>query len=118
MKGSKFWDKDDISPANPARFDGAGWYRQNFEAEKKTGKRYRLEFRGVRERARVWLNGKQVAMHEGLGAPFSIDVTIRRKALVLSSNLFGDNDITTYRSIERIFVIQSVNIEWTLVRSA
>lgn len=75
MEGSKFWDKNDVSSANPARFDGAGWYRKGFAAEKEEGKRYRIEFRGVRERARVWLNGKQVAMHEGLGAPFSIDVT-------------------------------------------
>ncbi|MGJ8726446.1 MAG: glycoside hydrolase family 2 protein [Roseibacillus sp.] len=75
MEGSKFWDKNDVSPANPARFDGAGWYRRTLDVQKEPGKRYRLEFRGVRERARVWLNEKQVAMHEGLGAPFSIDVT-------------------------------------------
>ena len=75
MEGSKFWDIDDISSDNPARFDGAGWYRKTFSTSKEAGKRYRLEFRGVRERARVLLNGKEVAMHEGLGAPFSIDVT-------------------------------------------
>ena len=83
MEGSKFWDIDDFSSANPARFNGAGWYRRTFSCSKKEGRRYRLEFRGVRERARVWLNDKQVAMHEGLGAPFSIDVT---DALVSGEN--------------------------------
>ena len=101
MAGSKFWDQDDISLANPARFDGAGWYRKEFESDKEAGKRYRLEFRGVRERARVWLNGKQVAMHEGLGAPFSIDVTdeirsgvneLKVKVLRLASHRKGEDD--------------------------
>ena len=100
MEGSKFWDQDDISSDNPARFDGAGHYRKTFQATKEEGKRYRLEFRGVRERARVWLNGKQVAMHEGLGAPFSIDVTeellsgeneLKVKVLRLASHRKGED---------------------------
>lgn len=75
MEESKFWDKDDTTFQNPARFDGAGHYRRTFSCEKKDGRRYRLELQGVRERARVWVNGREVAQHEGLGAPFSIDVT-------------------------------------------
>lgn len=75
MEGAKFWDKEDVSTANPARFDGAGWYRRQFDCKKEEGKRYRIEFLGIRERARVYLNGRQVAVHEGLGAPFSVDVT-------------------------------------------
>lgn len=83
MEGAKFWDQEDISSANPARFDGAGWYRRQFECEKEEGKRYRIEFLGIRERARISLNGRELARHEGLGAPFSIDVT---SALVAGEN--------------------------------
>lgn len=83
MAGSKFWDQDDISHSNPARFDGAGWYSRKLSVEKKSKRRYRLEFGGVRERVRVWVNERLVAMHEGLGAPFSIDVT---DALVAGEN--------------------------------
>ena len=75
MPESKFWDINDQTTSNPARFDGAGWYRKTFSFQKQENRRYRLEFRGVRERARVWLNDKPLAMHEGLGAPFSIDIT-------------------------------------------
>ena len=75
MSGSKFWDQNDDSSSNPARYNGAGWYRRSFSCAKTDGRRYRLEFHGVRERARVWVNGQEVALHEGLGAPFSLDVT-------------------------------------------
>lgn len=84
MPGSNFWDIEAQTSANPARFNGAGWYRRSFTAKKQEGRRYRLEFLGVRERARVSLNGTEIARHEGLGAPFSIDVT---KALVSGENL-------------------------------
>ena len=75
MKGSSFWKKENSSSDNPARYTGAGWYRKAFEVNPASERRYRLEFRGVRERARILLNGKEIAMHEGLGAPFSLDVT-------------------------------------------
>jgi len=75
MEGSSFWKKENSSSDNPARYIGAGWYHKVFEATPDPQRRYRLEFRGVRERARILLNGKEIAMHEGIGAPFSLDVT-------------------------------------------
>jgi len=75
IEGSSFWKKENSSSDNPARYIGAGWYHKVFEAVPDPQRRYRLEFRGVRERARILLNGKEIAMHEGIGAPFSLDVT-------------------------------------------
>ena len=75
MPGGRFHDWKDSSPANPPHYNGAAWYRLQFEFNPSPGKRQRLEFLGVSQRARVFLNGSQVAMHEGGGQPFSIDVT-------------------------------------------
>lgn len=75
MPGANFWDMDKTGVDNPARFNGAGWYEHQFTSTKKKDRSYRLEFRGVRERARVWLNGQEVALHAGTGQAFSINVT-------------------------------------------
>lgn len=75
MPGANFWDMDKTGFQNPARFNGAGWYRREFTYEKKTNRRYRLEFRGVRERAKVWVNGREIALHAGNGQAFSINVS-------------------------------------------
>ena len=85
MPGSQFWKKDNLSSKNPATYAGVGWYRKSFEVSPVEGKRYRLEFRGVRERARVFVNDHLVALHEGVGAPFAIDVTRFLKA--------GENEV-------------------------
>lgn len=75
MPGGRFHDWSDRSPSNPPLYDGAGWYRLKFQHEATSGKRHRLEFLGIPQRARIFLNGKEVALHEGGGQPFSIDVT-------------------------------------------
>jgi beta-glucuronidase len=75
MPGGRFHDWSDRSPANPPHYNGAAWYRLEFRNTSAAGKRHRLEFLGVQQRARLFLNGDPIAMHEGGGQPFSIDVT-------------------------------------------
>lgn len=50
------------------------WYRRTFRAEPGEG-RLVLHFGAVDYRARVWLNGRLVAVHEGGHTPFHADVT-------------------------------------------
>ena len=80
MPGGRFNDWNDRSPANPPHYNGAGWYRLEFRHEPSPGRRHRLEFLGIPQRARILLNGDEVALHEGGGQPFSIDVTAQLRA--------------------------------------
>ncbi len=75
MPGGRFHDWSDRTPANPPHYDGAAWYRLEFRHAAAPGKRHRLEFLGIPQRARIYLNGREVAQHEGGGQPFSLDVT-------------------------------------------
>ncbi len=75
MPGGRFWDWSDRTVNNPPFYDGAAWYRRDFEVEKAEGKVYRIEFLGVQQRARVFLNGRLLALHEGGGQPFSVAAT-------------------------------------------
>lgn len=75
MPGGRFHDWSDNSPSNPPHYNGAAWYRLEFAHEPQAGKHHRLEFLGVQQRARVYFNGLEIALHEGGGQPFSIDVT-------------------------------------------
>ena len=77
MPGGRFGDWNDTSPANPPHYDGAAWYRHLFDYRPEPGRRQRIEFLGVAQRARIYLNGNEIARHEGGGQPFSIDVTSR-----------------------------------------
>ncbi len=49
------------------------WYRRDFEAPK--AERLLLHFGAVDYRATVWVNGREVAFHEGGHTPFSADIT-------------------------------------------
>ena len=75
MPGGRFHDWSDNSPANPPHYNGAAWYRLEFEHRPAPGKHHRIEFLGVQQRARIYLNGHEIALHEGVGQPFSVDVT-------------------------------------------
>ena len=86
IPGGRFHDWSDTSPKNPPHYNGAAWYRLEFDCTPTPGKRQRIEFLGVQQRARIHLNGKQIALHEGGGQPFSIDVT---SALVPGKNLLA-----------------------------
>lgn len=49
------------------------WYRRRFDAPQ--CERLRLHFGAVDYRATVWVNGEEVARHEGGHTPFSADIT-------------------------------------------
>src|SRR4051812_20649323 len=48
-----------------AYYRGPAWYRLNFVARPKGGKRYLIDFAGVSLKAEVWLNGKRIGAHKG-----------------------------------------------------
>ena len=64
-------------------FEGAVFYKRNFEQLKKAGKRYFLHFGAANYQADVYLNGKEVGSHIGGFTPFSFDIT---EALTSGSN--------------------------------
>ena len=49
------------------------WYRRQFDAP--PAKRLLLHFGAVDYRATVWVNGEEVAMHEGGHTPFTVDIS-------------------------------------------
>jgi beta-galactosidase/beta-glucuronidase len=51
------------------------WYSRTFTAPQQPGERLLLHFGAVDYRATVWVNGIQVAAHEGGHTPFSADIT-------------------------------------------
>ncbi|MFC7337586.1 glycoside hydrolase family 2 protein [Haloferula chungangensis] len=75
MAGGRFWDWSDRSMKNPPMYDGAAWYRRDFDTELLPGKSHRLEFLGVPHRVRIFLNGELLARHEGGGQPFSLNLS-------------------------------------------
>lgn len=57
-------------------FEGAAWYRRSFTVPQVLkNKHIRLVFEAVFSKSVVWLNGKQIATHEGGYTPFEVDVT-------------------------------------------
>jgi len=73
MAGGEFWNWKNQSVTNPPHYNGAAWYRRSFDWTPNQGMRQRIVFLGVQQRARIFLNGSEIAMHEGGGAPFSVD---------------------------------------------
>ena len=77
MPGGKYWNWNDQTTSNPPHYNGASWYQKTFHYKPSSIKKLhqRIVFLGVQQRARIYLNGQQLALHEGGGAPFSIDLT-------------------------------------------
>lgn len=77
MPGGKYWNWKDQTHNNPPHYNGATWYQKTFSYEPTANKttRQRIAFLGVQQRARIYLNGTEIAQHEGGGAPFSIDIS-------------------------------------------
>ena len=80
MPGGRYWDWNDRSEKNPPHYNGAAWYQKNFDYQPNKNMRQRISFLGVQQRARIYLNGQEIALHEGGGAPFSIDISKHLKA--------------------------------------
>jgi beta-glucuronidase len=56
-------------------YEGTVWFRQKFNADPQTGKKYFLYFGAVNYEAHVYLNGKKLGIHKGGFTPFQFDVT-------------------------------------------
>ena len=79
-------------------YEGTVWYGRHFEANISPDKRQFLYFGAVSYRCRVYLNGHEIASHEGGFTPFQVEVTD-----VLSE---GDNflvvEVNNTRSVDAI----------------
>ena len=60
-------------------YEGTVWYARHFDASPVPGKRQFLYFGAVSYRCRVYLNGEEIASHEGGFTPFQVEVTDRLK---------------------------------------
>ena len=56
-------------------YEGTLWYARKFEAQPGTDQRMFLYFAGVNYRCRVYLNGKEIGLHEGGFTPFQFEIT-------------------------------------------
>ncbi|WP_303829489.1 glycoside hydrolase family 2 protein [Asticcacaulis taihuensis] len=60
----------------PSFYTGDGWYRKTFTLPSgPTGRRYSLEFEGAFQDARVYVNGVELAHHQGGYTGFPVDIT-------------------------------------------
>lgn len=65
-----------LSGIHDESFHPVVWYKRSLEVpEAWDGRRLRLHFGAVDYRARVWVNGQFVALHEGGHTPFWADIT-------------------------------------------
>ena len=56
-------------------YEGTVWYARHFDAKRLADKRQFLYFGAVSYRSKVYLNGKEIAEHEGGFTPFQVEVT-------------------------------------------
>ncbi len=68
-----FCYQSDLSGIGETGFHDVVWYARAFE--RPAGERVLLHFGAVDYRAAVWVNGVEVARHEGGHTPFSVDIT-------------------------------------------
>ncbi|MCW5979164.1 MAG: DUF4982 domain-containing protein [Bryobacteraceae bacterium] len=71
------WDQTAHGPwVRIHHWRGIGWYRKMFQAPRlPAGQRFLLEFEGVLQVAKVWVNGKEAGEHVGGYTSFQFDVT-------------------------------------------
>lgn len=56
-------------------YEGTVWYARHFNAQRLTDERQFLYFAAISYRCKIYLNGKQIAEHEGGFTPFQVEVT-------------------------------------------
>jgi beta-glucuronidase len=82
----------DWNTADPELFhyEGPAYFQRDVEGPPPDGRRRFLLFEAVNYRARVWLNGEEIARHEGGFTPFEVEVTGRllpdRNSLVVRAD--------------------------------
>jgi beta-galactosidase/beta-glucuronidase len=79
------WDQEIVIPYSPETvasgvgdtgFYSAVWYRRTFQKpDFDAGRRLILHFEAVDYHATVWVNGEELATHEGGYTPFQVDIT-------------------------------------------
>lgn len=72
------WNAYDVMDAQAGYWRGIGWYRKHFRVDSRyKGKRIVLQFEGVGQTAKVWLNGKYLGIHKGGYTGFSFEISPR-----------------------------------------
>ncbi len=56
-------------------YEGTIWYARSFDVAKAVNNRMFLYFGAVSYRCRIYLNGKEIAQHEGGFTPFQVEIT-------------------------------------------
>lgn len=75
------WNADDVMDAQAGYWRGIGWYRKHFQVDSRyAGRRIILQFEGVNQTAKFWLNGKYLGIHKGGYTGFSFEITPRFNA--------------------------------------
>jgi beta-galactosidase len=89
------WNAFDVSDEESGYWRGIGWYRKHFRVDSgSAGKRIVIEFEGVNQAAKVWLNGEFLGEHIGGYTGFSFEIHPRLNEdnvlTVEVNNLFDD----------------------------
>jgi beta-galactosidase/beta-glucuronidase len=75
------WNAYDVTDAEPGYWRGIGWYRKHFRVDSQyAGRRMVLEFEGVNQTAKIWLNGDYLGSHKGGYTGFSFEISPRFNA--------------------------------------
>ncbi len=83
-----------VTPDDFKAFEGVSWYRKHFAVDKKyENKKIFVEFDGVMQSAKVWINGCEVCNHVGGYMGFVVDLTDYIK--------FGEDNLLVVRSDSR-----------------
>ncbi|WP_025145432.1 glycoside hydrolase family 2 protein [Pedobacter jeongneungensis] len=79
-------------------YEGTVWYAKHFDAPKEHNERSFIYFAAVSYRCKVYLNGKEIAGHEGGFTPFQVEVT----DLVKQSDNFLTLEVNNTRTVDAI----------------
>jgi len=79
-------------------YEGTVWYAKHFDVSKEQNGRLFIYFAAVSYRCKVYLNGKEIAEHEGGFTPFQVEVT----DLVKNSDNFLTLEVNNTRTTDAI----------------
>ncbi len=86
-------------------YEGTIWYARHFDAPASSEGRQFLYFAGVSYRCKVFLNGEQIASHEGSFFPFQVEVTGK----LLDRNNFLAVEVNNRRTED---AIPALDFDW------